>query len=145
MGFSLKKMFSGSGWKKFKGVVGTVAKVGLGVVPGVGGIAGQLLSSKLGKFGAKGVAAYKGARSTMQVLKASPVMPGGSIATPGGPMIAPTSGNPPSDYGSRRSGGGLTKRRKKKRTSSTTRRTTRKRKLKFGSPAWRKKYLKHRR
>lgn len=140
MGFSLKKMFSGSGWKKFKRTIGGVAKLAVGVVPGVGGIAGRLLDTGVGKLGAK---AYRLGSSTAQVLKASPVMPGGAVSTPGG--MAPPMATPPAQFGGGRLSGVVKRRRatKKKRAASSTRR--RGRKLKFGSPAWRAKYLKKRR
>lgn len=86
--------------------------------------------------------------STARVASNSPVMPGGSIATAQG-IMAPGGGVPPSHYGGSRSSG---KRRKRRSTSS--RRSSRarssrkrrggKRRLKFGSPAYRKKYLGHR-
>lgn len=167
MGFSFKKMFSGSGWKKFKKVVGGVAKLGLSVIPGVGGVAAsaasKLLNAKklagaaniidkaktVGKFAniAKG-----GFRSTGHVLKMSPVMPGGAVATPYGPQVAPENGFPPGYYGGGLSGFLKPKRRKprkagvkkrvtaRKRTSSK-KRTSSGRRLVFGSPAWRKKFL----
>jgi len=139
VGFSLKKMFSGSGWKKFKRGVGGVAGLAVGLVPGVGGVAGKLLSSKLGKAGAKGLRAYKRVDSTMQVLRASPVMPGGAVSTPGG--MRPPMVTPPRAF--RGSGGGGTRKRKAKPGGHRmkTRAGGRKRKLKFGSPAWRKKYM----
>lgn len=133
MGFSLKKMFSGSGWRKFKGV----ASIGLSVIPGVGGVAGKLLATGAGKFAAKVV---RTGQSTAQVLRASPVMPGGAVSTPGGmraPMVTPParySGAGPKAHG--------TKRKKRKATSSPRRKG---RKLKFGSKAWRAKYVKRRR
>jgi hypothetical protein len=91
-----------------------------------------------------------GAMSTPQALRASPVMPGGSIATSAG-IMAPGGGLPPASYGTSR---GSTGKRRKKRKSASARRSSRKRsgskrrsggrKLKFGSPAWRKKYMKRR-
>lgn len=135
MGFSLKRMFSGKGWRRFKGI----ASIGLSVIPGVGGVAGKLLGTGVGRFASKAV---KVGQSTAQVLKASPVMPGGAVASPGG--MRPAMANPPARYGS---GGGPRKRRlssivgrKRKRAGAK-----RGRKLKFGSPAWRAKYLKKRR
>lgn len=77
---------------------------------------------------------------TQKVLRASPVLPGGAIATPSGP-VAQSGAVPPSVY--RRSS---SKRSKKRRTKShsTKRRSTksrkRKTKLKFGSRAWQAKY-----
>lgn len=79
--------------------------------------------------------------STPRVQSASPVLPGGAIATRSGPV--PQQAIPPLTYSG--GGGGTSKRRRK---SSSRKRTSRKRgrgrrKLKFGSPAWRKKYLGH--
>lgn len=91
-----------------------------------------------------------GALSTPRIAAASPVMPGGAIATAQG-IMAPGGGLPPSTYGGRRTGG-----KKRKRRSSSSRRSSRARssgkrrsgrkgrKLKFGSPAFRRKYLGHR-
>lgn len=80
--------------------------------------------------------------SVPRLQSASPVLPGGAIATRGGPV--PQSGaTPPLSY----AGGGssITKRRRRKssRARSGKKRSGRKRRLKFGSPAWRKKYLGH--
>lgn len=167
MGFSFKKMFSGSGWRKFKKIVGSVAKVGLSVIPGVGGaaagIAGKLLNAKKlagaaniidkAKTGSKILGlAKREFRSTAEVLRASPVMPGGGVATPYGVEPAAYGAYPPGYYGGGMSGFTRPKRRKPrkaatKRRSSTSKRTSSKkrrssgRKLVFGSPAWRKKYL----
>lgn len=163
MGFSFKKMFSGSGWKKFKKVVGGVVKVGLSVIPGVGGVAGGLAGKLLNakklagasaiidkaKTGGKIFNIAKGQfRSTAQVLRASPVMPGGSVATPYGPQSAPEGAFPPGYYGGGLSGFVKPKRRKPRKKAKpalrkrvTTRRKSTGRKLKFGSQAWRKKYL----
>lgn len=164
MGFSLKKMFSGSGWRKFKHAVGGVVSIATSVIPGVGGLAGKGISKLLAAKGAvggiartakTGLAVSKALRhgkalrgqggfigrltSTAAVLKASPVMPGGGIATPSG--VAPARANPPATYGGRKSGG--TKRRKRRGSAMKRSRAGRKRggrKPKFGSPAWRKKY-----
>lgn len=162
MGFSLKKMFSGSGWRKFKGTVGGVLSIATSVIPGVGGVAGKLLASKgtlggIARTANKGFLVSKAIRrgktvasmgpfvagltaSTAAVLKASPVMPGGGIAGPGGVAPAPA-GAPPRTFG----GSGGTRRRKKRRagalrTAMRTRRKARRRLPKFGSPAWRKKF-----
>lgn len=82
-----------------------------------------------------------------QALRSSPVLPGGAIATPSGPT-PPTAAPPPMSFGGRASGGPQRRRRKSSK-SSTRRAGSRKkntgRKLKFGSPAWRKKYMKRRR
>lgn len=80
------------------------------------------------------------------ILSSSPVMPGGGIATPQG-IMAPGGGVPPLTFGksSRGLGGKKRRRRKGKRTTTRARRRSTGRKLKFGSPAWRKKYMKTRR
>lgn len=156
--------------KAIKGVakVATGAlKIGgaLGLIPGggvVGKLAGTLLGAKAGNTYAQKLAlrdprtmrgnatqAGRGAFSSIHgyrpspaVLRMSPVMPGGAVATSSG-MVARTA-SPPATFGGR-AGAGPKRRRKKAatRTRSTTKR--RGRKLKFGSPAWRKKYLKKRR
>lgn len=89
--------------------------------------------------------------STPRIAAASPVMPGGSIATSQG-IMAPGGGVPPATYGGRAISGG----RKRKRRSSASRRSSRARssskrgkrtkkgRLKFGSAAYRRKYLGHR-
>lgn len=96
------------------------------------------------------ITAYRG-KVPAAVLRASPVMPGGAVAHPRG--IAPKTHSPPATYGgvvSAAAGGG--RKRKRRRSSSSTTHRRRKRgtshrrrgrKLKFGSPAWRKKYLGH--
>lgn len=78
--------------------------------------------------------------TTARILRASPVLPGGAVATKAGPVAV--RGNPPARYGG-------SSRSAKRKSSSTARRSKsssgRKRsgrKLKFGSPAWRKKYMK---
>jgi len=139
---------------------------GLGLIPGgglVGKLAGTLLAAKrpmsspklmsptLGyptlmraKPGAllpmaQGI--LKRSVSTPRLQQMSPVLPGGAIATRSGPTVA--NGVPPLNF----SGSTSTGRKRKKRRSSLRRsgrkRSGRKRRLKFGSPAWRKKYLGH--
>lgn len=79
------------------------------------------------------------------VLRASPVMPGGAVATSQG-IMAPGGGVPPATFSSRSSGTKRKRRssasRKSSRARSSKKRSSGGRKLKFGSPAWRKKYLK---
>lgn len=81
-------------------------------------------------------------------LRASPVMPGGGVATSQG-IMAPGGGLPPATYGGRSSGKGRKRKSKASRRSSRARSSSKRRtggrKLKFGSPAWRKKYMKKRR
>lgn len=89
---------------------------------------------------------------TATQLRRSPVMPGGAVATKSGtvnrPATAPLSLGGSS--GGLKSGGRKRKRRRIGGTStrrsyrkSSGRKRTRRRKLKFGSAAWRKKYLGH--
>ena len=83
---------------------------------------------------------------TLTALRKSPVMPGGAIATRTGVAPRPLTGAAP--LGTIAGG---TKRRRRKAGASTRRKSrkssgkkrTRSRRLKFGSPAWRKKYLGH--
>jgi hypothetical protein len=153
--------------------IGAVAKVATSVIPGggvvrtVAGIAGHLLQHKApmqstpqklniaSVFGTNILRARpRYIPSTVPisppVLRQSPVMPGGAYATPQG-IMAPGGGLPPASYGSLK---GSTGKRKKKRRSSSSRKSSRARigskrrsggrRLKFGSPAWRKKYMKRR-
>lgn len=80
--------------------------------------------------------------STADVLSSTPLMPGGAWATPQG--VQPAAGPvPPLWFGGNGTGGGGRRRKKSKskarRATSSRKRSGRK--LKFGSPAWRKKYL----
>ena len=95
-------------------------------------------------------ASQGGFRVPASTLRASPVMPGGGVATSQG-IMAPGGGAPPNQFGgSRRSSGGRKRKRKSSaaRSSSRARSGSKRRKggrrLKFGSPAWRKKYMKRR-
>lgn len=163
--------FVGKAIKGVAKVVGGVAKIAAPLALGgplgaaAGGILGNLLHSKspmsstplkiniagrapISILRAKAPAAPSYTPS-VRALQASPVMPGGGVATPQG-IMAPGGGLPPATYGGRKGGG-----RKRKRRSSSSRSSSRKRsgkkpggagrKLKFGSPAWRKKYMKKRR
>lgn len=79
--------------------------------------------------------------STPRLQQMSPVLPGGAIASPTGPRAS--SGTPPLTYSGQGSSMRKRKRRSTGRKRSTKKRRAGKRKLKFGSPAWRKKYLGH--
>jgi|SRR5690242_4488924 len=93
------------------------------------------------------VARGNGTQSTPGIMtavqrRASPVLPGGAIATTRGPVAAGSS-SPPRTFGGSSSG---SKRRRSGSRSTSRKRSTAKRrsggrKLKFGSPAWRKKYM----
>jgi hypothetical protein len=157
--------------KAVKAVAGTA----LGFIPGGGivktalGVAGHLLAHKqpMATSGTKLSVAHSygvptlraqprpvlpgGSRmpSTPAVLRASPVMPGGGVATPQG-IMAPGGGLPPAAYAGKSGGGAKRKRRSSSSRSSSRKRSGKKRgsggrKLKFGSPAWRKKYMRKRR
>jgi hypothetical protein len=78
---------------------------------------------------------------TRKIYTDSPVMPGGAIATMTGvaPAASPT---PPMQFGGSRAAPRRSAKRKKARSGGTTRKRASGRKLKFGSPAWRAKYVK---
>lgn len=131
----------------------------LGAIKAGVGTVGGLLSSK-GPPGASGatkinilgrlpvtIARGNGTQSSPGIMTAvqrrqSPVLPGGAIATRSGPVAA-SAGTPPRQFGGSRSG----KRRSSSRSTSRKRSSRKRggggRRLKFGSPAWRKKYLGH--
>jgi hypothetical protein len=140
----------------------TVSKVA-GFIPGVGGTiskvtgtVGNLLDHKAPMattqlkmrvnnpviLRAADPAMGSGSLMTAAGMRSSPVLPGGAVATRSGPVARKA--NPPRTFGG--SGGKSTRRRtssrKAKARKTGPRRTTRK--LKFGSAAYRKKYLGHR-
>lgn len=80
--------------------------------------------------------------STPRMQQMSPVLPGGAIATKNGP-VAMNGGSPPLNFSGSASPSRKRKKRSTSRKRSSAKRRGRKRKLKFGSPAWRKKYLGH--
>lgn len=153
--------FIGKALKGVAKVAGVIPGIG-GTIKGIAGTVGNLLDHKapmgstakkavavlrLGTLGARGNATqggYAGGMPTAPVLRSSPVMPGGAVATRSG--MAPRTASPPRAFGG--SSGKSTKRRKptsSKRSFTKRSSTKRKSRLKFGSPAWRKKYLKKRR
>lgn len=163
MGLSLKKMFSGSGWKKFKRTVGGVAKVAVGFLPGVGGVVGgaasKLLQAKKVKD-VKGVLDKLGGASKLLNIskRGGPVwLPGGALSTPNGPQVVPSVLRLPETAAaamprkrrkpsvkratSSRRRKSTSSRRRKSTSSTTYRRKTKGRLPKFGSPAWRKRFL----
>lgn len=77
-----------------------------------------------------------------QVLRASPVLPGGAYATASGPM--PKASAPPRTYGGKRTAKKSYTRKKSRAKARKGGRKRTTRKLKFGSAAYRKKYLGHR-
>ena len=165
MGLSLKKMFSGKGWKKFKKAIGGVAKIAIGALPGVGGVVGsaasKLLQAKKVKD-VKGVLDKLGGASKLLNIskRGGPVwLPGGALSTPNGPTVvapvlrmpemapaalaAPRKRRKPSvkRATSSRRRKSTSSRRRKSTSSSAYRRKTKGRLPKFGSPAWRKRFL----
>lgn len=142
------------------GPAGSIARAGLGLLSHKGG-PGTSSSSKLHILGryppniARGNVTQGGyggglvlpgiAGSTRRimpspaVLRLSPVLPGGAVATKNGP--APRTSSPPTSYAGSARGTGKRK-RSRKRSSAKSSRKRSSRKLKFGSPAWRKKYMK---
>lgn len=91
-------------------------------------------------------------RPTLTAVRKSPVMPGGAIAHPKGIISRPlglqkggvplTASGKPKRKRRRRRSSSYSSSYRRARTGSR-KRGTRKRRLKFGSPAWRKKYLGH--
>jgi len=167
--------FIGKAVKGIGKVVGGAVKVGLGaaklagglgLIPGgglIGKLAGGLLAAKrpmssptlmqaqrlpIPILRAKTPVATVGFRpgGTMVTTRAqqlSPVLPGGAIATRSGPVAA--SGTPPATFSGSVSKPRKRRKAKRSRARSSTKRRRSGRKLKFGSPAWRKKYLGKRR
>ena len=147
--------------------LGSVAKVALGALPGgsvVKGIAGGALSllshkapmatssikyqiaNQRGTGILRGTVAVVNGISTPVLRRQSPVMPGGAVATSQG-IMAPGGGVPPTFYGGRKSTGKRRKHRSRSSRSNSRKRSSKRRsgrKLKFGSAAYRKKYLGHR-
>lgn len=157
MGLSLKKMFSGKGWKKFKRTIGGVAKVAVGFLPGVGGVVGntasKLLQAKKVKD-VKGVLDKLGGASKLLNIskRGGPVwLPGGSLSTPNGPQpvpsvlrmveTAPAARSAPRKRRKPSVKRATSSKRRKSTSSTTYRRKTKGRLPKFGSPAWRKRFL----
>jgi hypothetical protein len=162
--------FLGKAVKGIAHVVGGVAKVAAPLALGgplgglAGGALGHLLHSKspmsatplkINIAGQRSIpilrarAPTPAMRSSVAALRASPVMPGGGVATSQG-IMAPGGGVPPATYGGRSGGGPRRKHKSASARSSSRKRSGKKRgsggrKLKFGSPAWRKKYMRKRR
>jgi hypothetical protein len=160
IGKAVKGIAKGVGAVAKVGVKGLSVAGGLGILPGgalVGKAAGALLAAKspntitatkVNAMGILGMAVpILRAKTPMQrtvsapvtrVQQLSPVMPGGAVATAGG--IMPASAAPPVSYGGRST---TKKRRTTSRKRKPAKRRTVKRRLKFGSAAYRKKYLGH--
>lgn len=159
--------FIGKALKGVSKVAGVIPGIG-GTISKISGFAGGLLDHKKPMNKpmmrdprlARGNMTQMGAGVgfTPQVLRATPILPGGAISTPSG-IRASMGHTPPMSYGggSRRRGGGLRalgvaagQGRRKRRRKSAARASGRKRsasgrRLKFGSAAWRARYMKRRR
>jgi len=152
--------FLGKVVKGAVGIVGGVAKVagGLGLIPGgglIGRLAGGILAAKqpmgssasktaasqrLGVVGMRGhTGGYGGpvARTPLAILRRSPVMPGGAVATRTGVAARPLSGNPPTAWAGSATAGPKKKRRKRKSARSTS--YTRRKKKRTGARGTRKR------
>lgn len=129
-----------------------------GFIPGVGGTVSKITGTIGGVLDhkkpmskpmpmvnrpalARGNAVQWGAGWTAQVLRSTPVMPGGAISTPSG-IYASNGSAPPAAFGGTRAA--PKKRRTVKRRKARAAPKRRTRRLKFGSAAWRKKYMKKR-
>lgn len=144
--------FLGKALKGVSKVAGFIPGIG-GTISKVTGLAGNLLDHKspmattqlkMRMFNpvilrGNDPAAGTGSLMTAQGMRSSPVLPGGAIATSSGPVAKRAS--PPRTFGGRSASS-------KKRRPASARRKARKtgprrtaRKLKFGSKAYRKKYL----
>lgn len=144
--------FLGKALKGVSKVAGFIPGVG-GTISKVTGIAGNLLDHKAPMASTQlkmrvfnpvilrgnDPAAGSGSLMTAQGMRSSPVLPGGAVATRSGPVSRKAS--PPRTFGG--SGGSSRRKRatssRRKARKTGPRRTTRK--LKFGSKAYRKKYL----
>lgn len=80
-------------------------------------------------------------RSSTAILRASPVLPGGAVAGRFGPQ--PQSVGLPASFGGERGQKRRHAKRSRRRATAAKRRAPRK-KLRFGSAAWRKKYMRRR-
>jgi hypothetical protein len=79
-----------------------------------------------------------------RTIRMSPVMPGGAISTTRG-MVTQSGGAIPLTFGGSSTAMAPARRKRRKMARASARRRTRRasgRRLKFGSPAWRKKYMK---
>lgn len=151
--------FVGKALKGISKVASFVPGVG-GIVGKVAGIAGGLLDSKQPmsttaskmrqaalmrpgsqSFLLRAKSPMSGGLANASVLRSTPIMPGGAVSTPAG-IMAPGGGVPPMAFGG---GSASSSRRSPRRRKATSARKRRKAKLKFGSAAWRKKYLPKRR
>lgn len=123
------------------GIGGTISKIA-GTVGGLlehkspmSTVSAKMRQAQLGPSILRGKSSFSGGFMTPGVLRSTPIMPGGAVSTPQG-IFASSGAAPPATFGSRR---GTTSRRR--RSAAPAARKRRKARLKFGSPAWRKKYM----
>lgn len=150
--------FVGKALKGVAKVAGFIPGIG-GTISKVAGTVGNLLDAKksMGTTQAKlkqavllrgnpnplrGKSTMTGGWLGASVLRSTPIMPGGAVSTPQG-IMASGGGAPPVSFGGARSSSSGRKRKSSRKRSTPRKR--RKAKLKFGSPAWRKKYMRKRR
>jgi len=132
--------------KKVSKIALPVLKLGTSFIPGVGGAVSGLLNSKLGRTALN--LSHK-AKQTGKLIKSFPGVPPPQIA----PVAATTMmhaklgrhAHKIASHAKKRTKKATKKRRSVLRKRTTTKRRSSGRKLKFGSPAWRKKYIKKRR
>jgi len=136
---SIGKLF-----KKVAKVALPVLKLGTSFIPGVGGVVGSILSSKVGS---KGVALFKGGTKVSKMVKAFPGVTPPATTAVAQPLIAMKvshrHAHKVASHPLNRKKSATKKRTTKKRTMkkhATKKRRSSGRKLKFGSPAWQKKY-----
>lgn len=147
--------FVGKALKGISKVAGFIPGIG-GAISKVTGTVGGLLDHKrpmahpklAQPMAARGKMISRGGQWTATDMRASPVMPGGAVATPRG-MVTQSGGAPPMMFsGASAAHAKVTKRRRvaapKRRKRATVKRRRATRKLKFGSKAWRAKYMRKR-
>lgn len=136
----------GKAIKKVVKVAVPLVKFGSAFIPGVGGVVSKLLTSGVG---AKATSLVKRIEAGQQVLRSS----GSPFAAPLTPQLVPPSVSAhvvavKHARTTHKVASLLKRRAPAKRKRATAKRTTTKRRktrLKFGSPAWRKKFIKKRR
>jgi hypothetical protein len=139
-----------------------VSKVA-GFIPGIGGTISKITGTVGGLLDHKQPMARRtltnpmaargkmvsGRLWTATKIRASPVMPGGAVATPRGMMTQGSAAPPMMFSGASSAMAKVTKRKRvaapKRRTRKTVTRARGTRKLKFGSKAWRARYMRKRR
>jgi hypothetical protein len=132
------------------GIIGKAAQLAGGLLDSGGSNAKRRILAQTGPMRGRGKSIPGYAvqlLSTARATRLSPVMPGGAISTPRG-MMTQSGGSVPATYGGMSSAMAPVRRRRKKaapkKRVAVRRAVRRKSRLKFGSPAWRKKFMKRR-